>query len=134
MEDQPVNRPVLIVIALAVVIGGTLLSSLFLGGQTSHILSTVGSAIGPPTGDDGAADGDPEPGPTAASTVDGGEIADAGAVVPTLLIVRTGEIRLEVADLAAATAAGDDVVIAGGGYVSGSTRTGTGAKAVAEVT
>ena len=61
-------------------------------------------------------------------------MADTGATVPTLLIVRTGELKLEVRDLDTAVREGDAAVIRAGGYVSDSTRVAKASDATAQVT
>jgi hypothetical protein len=106
------------VVVVVVVLFGALT---FMGGQTSSILSTVGSAIG--TG----SDGDPAGGQSgqedaAAPAGEGEQVADAGgsAALPELLIIRTGHIDIEVGDLAAAVASARTRVLAVGGYVSAS--------------
>jgi hypothetical protein len=100
--------------------------SIFGGGQTSTILSKVGAAIGPTVGSgvDGSGDttGGTTPGAGGTGGVDDGkQIADAaGAALPELLIVRTGQLEIVVPDLAAAVADGAARVSAVGGYVSSS--------------
>ena len=126
---EHVNRPAIIAVTIVILLSAVVVPLMFLGGQTSTILSTVGSAIGPNPG--GGAATAPEPGSGtgtggaatgAASGTGSAEIADAAATIPTLLIVRTGELRLEVGGLDAAIARGDAAVLAAGGYVSASTR------------
>ncbi len=115
---------VIIVVVLFVVAGGLLVS----GGQTSTILSTVGAAIGPTQGggDTTGSDGTP---------VDEGknDIASTavGAVPPELLIIRTGTVQIEVADLAAAVTSGRNRMLAVGGYVSASDESTSGSDATA---
>jgi uncharacterized protein DUF4349 len=106
----------IVVVLVLVVVGGLVLA----GGQTSTILSKVGAAIGPTGGDTTGGDttgGDPAP-PDEGS----GDIASAagGAALPELLIIRTGTVQIEVADLSAAVAAARARVLAVGGYVSAS--------------
>jgi hypothetical protein len=134
------NRPAIIVVTLLLV-GGALASVIFLGGQTSRILSTVGGAIGNSSGGgaQGGSGAGANPDPTSAAgggagSGSGGEVADAAATIPTLLIVRTGQLHLEVRDLDAAVRAGDAAVTGAGGYVSDSTRVATGADQSAQVT
>ena len=124
-------------------VGATILGGLILtGGQTSRILSTVGGAVSnPATGGQGAADTtangstDSGPNPTSGSgSSNGGQLADAGATVPTLLIVRTGDLTIQVPDLAVALHDGDAAVIQAGGYVSDSNRNGAGSSETAAVT
>lgn len=116
------NAAVVVVIVIVVLFGSLFV---FGGGQTSSILSTVGSAVGAPEGDSAA---DPAP-------VDdgGGEVADADAAArpPDLLIIRTGKLELEVADLAAAVAGARTRVLAVGGYVSSSDESSSGDEATA---
>jgi hypothetical protein len=109
----------IIVVLALVVVGGLLVS----GGQTSSILSKVGAAL-PPQGD--TTGSDPAP-------VDEGknDIADAGARPPELLIIRTGQVQIEVADLSAAVAAARTRVLAIGGYVSASNESTSGDRATA---
>lgn len=142
MDEAPNRRALLAVAAL--LIGGAVLSStVFLGGQTARILSTVGSSInntGAGRGDSGeTTDGDTT-GSTgsgsdpAVGSANGGQVADAAATVPTLLIVRTGELELKVADLGAALRDGDAAVARAGGYISGSNRTAANGSESAQVT
>ena len=88
---------------------------------TSSILSNVGNLItGVDSGNNGSA---PDPGGVTDSTDPdgkGGQVADAEATAPELLIIRTGQLEIEVADLDASTAAARSRVIAVGGYVSAS--------------
>ncbi|MBA2380535.1 MAG: DUF4349 domain-containing protein [Chloroflexi bacterium] len=138
------ERRTLLVVA-GVVIGATILISAALsGGQTSHILSTVGSAINNQPGSGGATDtsgGDSGSGSGSGSDPDNGsgsgtsgQVADAAVAAPSLLIVRTGTLEMEVADLAAALRDGDAAVIRAGGYISGSSRIANGRDASADVT
>jgi hypothetical protein len=137
MDEHPDRRTLLIVAAL--VIGGTVLvSSVFLGGQTSKILSTVGASVGNSgevVGISGSGGG-PDPAATAPPTTGtaGGQIADLAAAPPTLLIVRTGTLELEVADLAAATRGAGAAVLQAGGYVSASNQAADAGDASAVVT
>ena len=129
MDDTP-NRRTLSIVAGFLVVGALLFSVLiFGGGQTSTILSTVGAAIGPTTVGETPA----EPAPTA-KPVTGGQVADAGAAVPTLLIIRTGTLELEVSDIATAVRDADAGVARAGGYVSGSTQSADGGDRLAEAT
>ena len=74
------------------------------------------------------------PGTAPAPDQTGGQVADADATVPELLIIRTGQLTIEVGDLDAATAAARERVVAAGGYVSGSDQTAGGDDASAAVT
>ena len=127
---------------IAAILGGiaavALVGLLLLGGQTSMILSNVGNAIGDPGnggplagGGTGGGDTTGEPPPPDQT---GGQVADANAIAPELLIIRTGQLTIEVGDLDAATAAARERVVAAGGYVSGSDQTAGGADASAAVT
>jgi hypothetical protein len=96
-------------------------AAVFMGGQTSMILSNVGSAINV-----GSGVGDPAAGQqdVGAPVDEGKEVADAGAAAPPeLLIIRTGQLEIEVADLAAAVATARTRVLAVGGYISASDET-----------
>jgi hypothetical protein len=125
-----------------VVVAVLLVSLTFTGGQTSKILSTVGSSVVTPDGggqvDTSGGGSGPDPTADAGSgsgSAAGGPVADAAAAnIPTLLIVRTGDLAIEIPDLAAALRNGDAAVIRAGGYVSGSTRTGSGTGDTAQVT
>jgi hypothetical protein len=100
-----------------------------MGGQTSSILSNVGSAIN--TGNEG---GDPASGQqdVGAPVDEGKEVADAGAAAPPeLLIIRTGQLDIEVANLAAAVASARTKVLAVGGYISASDETAADEQATA---
>jgi hypothetical protein len=107
----------------------------FGGGQTSTILSTVGSAVGgePQTGGQGdtAGSGTGESGNSGVD--DGGQVADAAARPPELLIIRTGQLEIVVPDLHAAVAAADERVTAVGGYVGSSDETASGSESKASV-
>jgi hypothetical protein len=108
----------------------------FGGGQTSTILSQVAHAVGgePQTG------GGPDPaagsgtgGSGNSGVDDGGQVADAAARQPELLIIRTGQLEIVVADLHAAVAAADKRVTAVGGYVGSSDETASGSESKASV-
>jgi hypothetical protein len=111
-------------------------AALFMGGQTSSILSNVGNAVG--TGVEG---GDPASGqqnigaPVDAPFDEGKQIADAagpaGEAAPELLIIRTGQLEIEVADLAVAVATARTRVLAVGGYISASDETASDQEASA---
>jgi outer membrane murein-binding lipoprotein Lpp len=120
-----------------------LVGLLFMGGQTSKVLSTVGAAVGNSVGNGGGATGEGSTGsgsdPAAGSgsgsgSGTGGQVADAAALVPTLLIVRTGELVIQVPVLDAALRDGDGAVIRAGGYISGSSRSDDAGRDSAEVT
>ena len=123
----------------AVVIGLILLVlavAFFGGGQSSTILSTVGSAVGgePQTGGQGdPAAGSATGGSGNSGVDDGGQVADAAARPPELLIIRTGQLEIVVADLHAAVAAADERVTAVGGYVGSSDETASGSESKASV-
>jgi hypothetical protein len=124
----------------AIVLVTLVVGSAFFGGQTSRILSTVGSAVNM-TGDVGSgvdptSDGSTDTGGDPAATngnANGGQVADAAAGPPTLLIVRTGTLELEVASLAPSIAAAATVVTGAGGYISGSDENASGDNASAAV-
>ena len=131
--NETLSRRTVIGAAVVVLVGAVLASVVFGGGQVTRILSTVGNSVGSGAtigtagGDTGGATGGT---PTAAPT----SAADAGAVVPTLLIVRTGTLELTVANLDAAVRAADAGVARAGGYVSGSERSASSGRDVATVT
>ena len=116
--DQPPDRRLIAIVA-AVVIGGAALAHVFLGGRVNTVLSTVGASIG---SRDATGTGEAPPEPTSVPTT-GAKVAAVGAVPPpTLLIVRTGSIAVEVSNVDAAIRAADGAVTAAGGYVEGSNR------------
>jgi hypothetical protein len=148
MDDRPDRRGPLVVAGLTA--GAALLVGLlFMGGSTARILSTVGSSVNTPTGagsggsagDGSRSAGDGSGGPESGAdevpgsrSGAGGQVADAAGAAPTLLIVRTGTLTVQVADLDAAVRDGDAAVIRAGGYVSGSSRTAGGGSQWAAVT
>jgi hypothetical protein len=117
-----------------------LVGLVFMGGQTSKILSTVGASVGNQgTGSDSDAAGQGSTGSgsdqgSGSGTGSGGQVADAAAAVPVLLIVRTGELTLQVPDLGVALRDGGAAVIRAGGYISGSSRTTDDGRESAQVT
>jgi hypothetical protein len=148
-ERNPIWRRALAV--LLVVMALSVASLSLLGGQVSRILSTVGASVDTPddaadpgsyggpdqnggdSGGDGASSGD-------SGSSDGGNGGGTGAIVsmqdvtrPDLLIIRRGAITIQVADIDAALADAGDAIASLGGYESGSTRTGRGDDARAEV-
>ena len=102
-------------------------------GGSSAILSTVGSSVGDHAGA-------PVPATSAAPAEAGGKAGDDGYgrvdanLVNGPLIVRTGQLTLEVTVLDDALADADAAVTAAGGYVAGSQRQGDGDSASATVT
>ncbi len=128
-DDQPRSSlpAVLAVVGVIALVG--LGSLLFLGGQTSTILSTVGSSV--TTGTDTAA-------PPEGDATAGSDIARAEAVVdvsrPDLLVIRTGTIVLQVADVERAVSDAGRDIQAVGGYVSASEQSGHGSDLTATIT
>jgi hypothetical protein len=116
--------PAAVVLVVVPLLFGALV---FMGGQTSTILSTVGSAIGTESeGGDPASDQGGKQDP-ATPAGEGEQVADAGgAALPELLIIRTGHIEIEVGDLAAAVSSARTRVLAVGGYVSASDESASG--------
>ena len=121
MVESMSRRSVLGIAALIVV--AVFGASLIAGGQTSKILSTVGSSVNGI--DDGMAEAASAPPAAATAKPASGTRANAAAPIPALLIVRTGTLELEVSDLSQAIAAADGAVGRAGGYVSASTRAAT---------
>jgi hypothetical protein len=135
---------------LVVVIVGGAISLTILGSQVSGILSTVGSSVGQPgevsggdtsggdtsggdtsgTGD-GTTGGDTS-GSASGGTDTGGTVTDA-SVRDDLLIIKTGQLTLQVDDIAASVIAATQRIDALGGYASGSERSGTGPDARATI-
>ena len=133
--DEPWSQkrgPLAAIVVVVLLLG---LTVVFTGGQTATILSTVGSSVGPPsrnvgsgvdtTGGDAAGD---------SGTSGGAAVADAAGKPPTLLIVRTGTLELEVTSLGSTVAAAGNIVTNAGGYISGSEEAATTDDASASVT
>jgi Domain of unknown function (DUF4349) len=132
MVESTPSRASYVLIAL-LGLGLCLAAVVALGSQTSRILSTVGNSIG--GYDTGAAAPPDNPAPASTDTpAAGGQPELAAAAVPALLIVRTGTLDLEVADLGASIAATDSTVSRAGGYVSASTRAATADDSTAQTT
>ena len=134
--DEPWYRRQNPLIAIGVVVAILILGSLlFAGGQTSTILSTVGAAIPDHPGNVGSGvDSTADDQASGSGDSNGGpSVADAAAGPPTLLIVRTGTLELEVASLGSTVTAAGNVVTAAGGYVSGSDESAAGDDASASV-
>ena len=143
-------RRTLLMLALVIVLGVTALT--FLGAQVSGILSTVGAPIGVPIGgadgngaaagqvggedsggsdengsgrsDAGSGGGEPEP----------GRVQLLGVERPELLIIKTGSIAIQAAELDPALADATTAILGLGGYASGSERSGDGDDAQASTT
>ncbi|HET9520422.1 MAG TPA: DUF4349 domain-containing protein, partial [Candidatus Limnocylindrales bacterium] len=120
--------------AVIVVIVGAVLSLTMLGGQTSAILSKVGASISMGTGSAGNPTDTTDTIDPSATGGQAGEIANAAATPPELLIIRTGSLELEVADLGSAVQAASARVSSVGGYISGSEESAEGEDARASVT
>ncbi len=106
---------------------------IFIGGQTSTILSNVGSAIPNDCCDAGAPAGERGDPVGEASGEDDGKVADADARPPELLVIRTGTLEIEVRDVAAAVTAVDDRIASLGGYVGSSEENASGEDGAASV-
>ncbi len=136
-----------------ILVAGTL-SLVFLGSQVSGTLSTVGASVGSP-GDYGAQDGDDlDSSDDGGGSEDGTDGSDDGETTggstggssgagdvpilevsrPDLLIVKTGEIRLQVGDIDAALASVTRAMAGLGAYASGTGRSGVGEEASAMAT
>lgn len=146
-------------VLVVVLVGGALALTL-LGGQVSSVLSTVGASVGPGavSGGDttgGSTGGDTTGGDTtsgdtsgndttgnasgsASGAANGGVGAGTGVIDASvrndLLIIKTGELTLQVGDIAAAVTSATQRIDALDGYASGSERTGTRADAQATIT
>ncbi len=123
-EDLGWRGPTAVMLGVVVVLVGALV---LMGGQTSTILSNVGA----PINNVGSDTGDPVGVVEDALVDEGKQVADAAgaAAPPELLIIRTGQLEIEVADLAAAVATARTRVLAVGGYVSASDETATDGQA-----
>ena len=145
-----------LLVALVVVVVLGLGATILLGGQVSAVLSTVGASVGGHPYDDG---GEPEAdladdagagagqeggregsegdGGGSGSSSDGTGSGDAPLLDiarPELLVIKTGEITVQVDEVDAALNAATQAIDRLGGYASGSSRSGTGAEAVASIT
>jgi len=114
-----------------------------LGGQVSSILSNVGNSIGGPAvgaggdvggGTAGAEQGGGDQNTDGGTNETGRQVADAAAAAPELLIIRTGQLAIEVSDVDAAVRAARERIAALGGFVSGSDQSADGGDAGASVT
>jgi hypothetical protein len=134
--DEPWSQKRGPLVALVVVVLLLGLTVVFTGGQTATILSTVGSSVGPPSRNVGSGVDTTSGGDTAGDNGTGGgpAVADAAGGPPTLLIVRTGTLELEVTSLGSTVAAAGHVVTNAGGYISGSEEAATIDDASASVT
>jgi hypothetical protein len=125
-----------------------------LGTQVSRVLSTVGASVGPNSGDAypgtnagnpgtavGGQDSNPNGGDEAVDGgTGGGGTGDAvsasmlDAARPDLLIIKTGQITIQVGAIGPAIQKVTEQIVGLGGYASGSTRSGKGEDASASVT
>lgn len=128
-------------LVLLVVMGLAVAGLALMGGQVNRVLSTVGAAVGdgavvvpddnPGSGaEPGSGDGEPAS-QRGSGQDDIAALQDASR--PDLLIIRTGSITVEVADLDLALGDAGRAIGALGGYESGSLRSGRGEHAGAQV-
>lgn len=138
------------IVVVVIVLG--LAATTLLGGQVSHILSTVGASVGSPgegvpAGGDVGAGGDGEgegSGGSGSGDGSGGSGSGSGADPdqalaldvgrPDLLIIKTGELSIQAESIGPAVDAATNAIVALGGYASGSQRSGDGEEAQATVT
>jgi Domain of unknown function (DUF4349) len=143
MASTPVNGRgwFVPIVALVAIVLASLVVLTLLGSQVSGILSTVGGSV--PAGPyDGGTAGDAAGGSdTDGSDTDGSGTAGSGAdgvvtAIPReeLLIIKTGDLTLEVEGISPAVTAATKQIDALGGYASGSERAGTGHDAQATIT
>jgi hypothetical protein len=101
-------------------------------GSSSAILSTVGGPVGADSGTSSGSGGaqPPAKGAPAPAPATGGEIA----AVDETKIIRTGNMTLEVSDLASAMRTARDGIVGLGGYVGASTTSNTADRPSAEIT
>ncbi|HEX3264030.1 MAG TPA: DUF4349 domain-containing protein [Candidatus Limnocylindrales bacterium] len=147
--------PAIALLAIVVLAGGVLT---LLGTQVSGILSTVGASIGNPdtagggggtSGGEQAGSGEGAEGDQGGAGSASGDGSDAGAgsgagdggtetlldvTHPELLVIKTGEITIQVGDIDAAVSAATRAIDGLGGYVSGSSRSGGNDDSTATVT
>jgi hypothetical protein len=132
---------------LVIAVGLGAVSLTLLGSQVSGILSTVGSSVSHPGDGSGGGDAPVDGGGGDSGSDGGGDTSDGGSTPgsgndvpllgldrPELLIIKTGELSLQVDSIDAALAAATQSIARLGGYVSGSSRSGTGDEASATVT
>jgi Domain of unknown function (DUF4349) len=147
-------------VLIVVIVGGALTFTL-LGSQVGSVLSTVGASVGGPgtVSGGGTTGGDSTSGDGSGADASGGDsgsgggsgsgagtggagggavgagtgVLDAG-VRDDLLIIKTGDLTIQVDDIAAAVTTATQRIDALGGYASGSDRSGTGAQAQAKIT
>jgi hypothetical protein len=148
-SDSGWRRP-LVVLAVVIALGVAAIG--FLGTQVSSVLSTVGASVNTPAGgndgngvgagqagdedsggsdddgaggsDDGSSGGNPEP----------DRVELLGVDRPELLIIKTGSIAIQAAELDSALADATTAILGLGGYASGSGRSGDGDDAQASTT
>jgi hypothetical protein len=134
--------PVAVALAAGVaIVLVTLVALVLLGSQVSAVLSHVGSAVGP-AGDTAVGvpqePGAAQPAPTSASdrapTSGGGGTENVPAPRQDALIVRTGQLALQVGDVDAALARAAGAIGGLGGYIGASNRTEQNGRPVADVT
>src|SRR3954451_2813861 len=127
------------IIGAALLIGVVVLGAFLLaGGQTSTILSTVGSSVasGDQSGDGGATDttaDQPNGGAPGEAATPAPNAVEAVAPAPGLLIVRTGTLRLETSTVPGVVDRATAIVTGSGGYVAGSRETTTAADGGASI-
>jgi hypothetical protein len=143
-DDDPYDRrpskgTIAAIVGLIAV--GAFVALTFMGGQVSTVLSNVGnslpgdSVLGPVGGSEDGADG-PAGADVPLDDPDGkaNPVVDPAAAPADLLIVRTGEMQIEVADVDAAVATTRSRIAAIGGYVSSSEESAGAADPTATVT
>jgi Domain of unknown function (DUF4349) len=133
-EDHPRATLAAIIGFVAVVLG--LAFALMSGTQVSAILSKVGASINDQGASGGGFDSGPldYPPPKAAATPGSdGQVAMAAVTQPSLLIVHTGTLSLEVPSVTDSVSRAATLVSDAGGFVAGSKESGTGAEAAAMV-
>jgi hypothetical protein len=129
-------------IAVAGVAALGLVALVMLGSQVSGVLSTVGGAVPPPFNgagqgeqpgggpdqgsDDGTGAGDGTGGSNGAGDGSGDQTSLLDVTRPDLLIIKTGEIAIQVNGIDPALNAADRTITGMGGYTSGSERSGDG--------
>ena len=140
-----VRRRTLVMLTVVIVLGVMALT--FMGTQVSGILSTVGAPLGG-VGGNGAGAGQVGGEDSGGSDDDGSGGSDDGSGGnpepdrvellgvdrPELLIIKTGSITIQAAELDPALADATTVILGLGGYASGSERSGDGDDAQASTT
>ena len=144
IRDQTWFKPTAVLVVVLVLSGVGLT---MLGSQVSGVLSTVGASVGGPyggaygepgaePGSDGDTGCDPGAGENDTGNGDGNGGTDVVVAAPgsDLLIIKKGELTLQVGAIDTAIVSATTAIDGLGGYTSGSQRSGSGQDAEAAIT